>query len=915
MVGRTVKHYEIVEKLGQGGMGQVYKARDLKLSRFVALKFLNNALMTDADARVRFANEARASSSLDHPNIATVFEIDEFEDSLFISMTFCDGQTLRELIDAGTMRLSQVCELGVQIARGLYAAHEAGIVHRDLKPGNIIVTGDGTAKIVDFGLAKIQAIPDITQIGAVMGSAAYMSPEQVLGGPIDHRSDIFSFGCVLYEMISNSRPFAGEYSASLAYAIAHDEPPSLSALRSEVPAELEGVVATALQKDPDRRYQSAREMVSLFEEIAACKNTRSPLRSVLRVSEKFSTRTVLAAVAALALCIAALVLLTFSPAEQARPSDRSIAIMPFRMSPVETEWHWLGEAITDLVSNDLSQNTDARVLSSQQRIRTIRSLQIDAADLDEQEAVAVAQKARMQALLTGTITKSGKEITAVGTIVNAGDGRVLASLDPVQGAYENLYVIAGDLSAQVANWMDPQSAREDKNSLDRATQSLDAYRYYVEGKDAAFDLRHEEGIEKLRKAIALDSSLVEAYYWLAWQYSNSGYDAEARKTLAAGKPYISTLSEEMRLEYLVHEAAYSNRWREYANYLQHLLEVNPFDATLHYRYGRVQHYKFRQIEAGIANIQKAVQLDSSYGSALNTLAYAYAARGDTGMALTMVRRYAALNPTDLNPVDSKAEILTLFGDYDAAISNCELVLAMRPDFPYARIHAINAHLARLNLRAADREISELLQTTQAPFFMSAAQLLAARSAVFRGDLATALSHVDEAIQLDPLNLEAHWTRATILLDLADDKGFRIELANLKRAIQTEGSLEGQWFLHHLHGAQAMRAGDYDTAISLFKKALGLWPLERSFYLTALADAYSQAGQFDEAARNYKAALAINPKYWKALCGFAEMHELQNNIAEARTNYLKAFAVWELPDETGKLPSQVQAAKEKLATIN
>jgi serine/threonine protein kinase len=261
VIGQTISHYKILERIGQGGMGVVYKAEDTRLRRPVALKFLSPAALGDEEVRARFVREAQAAAALDHPNICTTYEIDEDAGRAFIVMAYVRGEDLDQRIARKTIKIPEALDIAIGVAQGLQEAHEKGIVHRDIKPGNIKITSKGQAKVMDFGLAKLADSSSLTKTGITIGTAAYMSPEQTLGQAVDHRTDIWSLGVVMYQMLTGQLPFFGEYEQMIRYGILNEDPEPIRTLREGVPKEVEKIILKAISKEPDKRYENAAAMV------------------------------------------------------------------------------------------------------------------------------------------------------------------------------------------------------------------------------------------------------------------------------------------------------------------------------------------------------------------------------------------------------------------------------------------------------------------------------------------------------------------------------------------------------------------------------------------------------------------------------------------------------------------------------
>ena len=363
MIGQTVSHYKILSKLGEGGMGVVYKAEDLKLHRFVALKFLPPHV-SDDDATQRFVNEAHAVSALDHPNICAIHEIDQTpEGQMFIVMPCYEGASLQAIIKRGRLELDQAVDVASQVAKGLTKAHERGIIHRDVKPGNILVTSDGLTKIVDFGLAKLATQTRLTRTGTTVGTVMYMSPEQAKGEETDQRSDIWSLGVVLYEMVTGSPPFRGEHEQAIIYSIINQMAEPVGRLLPEAPKGLEQILSKALAKSPSDRYQRMSELAAdldLLKEsfrMEAAKVGTAARRRASRPRVWVGFGVVIAAVV-----LAIFLGKTYFSKPQEKPIT-SIAVLPLRNLSADPGQDYFSDGMTEAIIKELSQIKALRVIS------------------------------------------------------------------------------------------------------------------------------------------------------------------------------------------------------------------------------------------------------------------------------------------------------------------------------------------------------------------------------------------------------------------------------------------------------------------------------------------------------------------------------------------------------------------------
>ncbi len=529
MVGTTLGHFRIVEQIGEGGMGVVYRALDQSLGRSVALKVLHAEFVTDDERRQRFLREARTAAALNHPNIATVHEVGESDGVIFIAMELVLGRTLAARIGAGQPSVDECLRLSIEIAEGLARAHQSSVVHRDLKPENIRIDPDGRIKILDFGLAKLfhdssehpesdtsglETISDaVTRDNRIIGTVAYMSPEQARGLELDARSDVFAFGIVLYELATGARPFRGETVTDTLTAILRDPPPAIAPLNPHVPVELERILMRCLEKKPGSRYADAGELLVDLKRLKRVTDSQ-PVPLVSDPGLRPTRRRRWAWIAAAALGVATLGALTPVAVRGLRgwiAGPPTLAVIPFDNLEQPGDPERVGQILQELIITDLTEVDSLKVLSSQRLLDVREQLGRSGPATDRQTALEVARRAGATKMLAGSVSRLGERWILTAQLVHLGDGTVGAS-ERVDGT--DLYQMVDGLTTSVRADLG-LGAAGDLAVGERTTTSLGAYQAYLEGVDESNTLAFADAARAFERAIEIDPTFGKAYYKLA----------------------------------------------------------------------------------------------------------------------------------------------------------------------------------------------------------------------------------------------------------------------------------------------------------------------------------------------------------------------------------------------------------------
>lgn len=894
MIGLQIQQYKITGKLGAGGMGEVFLADDTKLHRKVALKFLPERLSSDPDFKSRFEHEARAAAALNHPNIITVHDLGEHDGRLYIVMEHVEGQTLGELISENPPSIERALDIVTQICEGLAVAHEAGIVHRDIKPANILLTKDKRVKILDFGLAKSKRATTETRVGSTLGTVQYESPEQSRGDEVDQRSDIFSLGVLLYELITGKLPFIGDYDEAIRYAISHEPAEPLARFKSGVTPELEALVARMLEKDPEMRHQSARGVSS---DIKRLRRDSNPIRSSeIRTAPAPSQDTpsmistpaaqeapppsappakakrsfLIPAAVLTVVVIAALVFKPWkfevSPNQVAQASEDMLAIMYFDNLKQPDDPERLGEMSTNLLITALSENRDIRVLSSQRLYDILKQLgKAGSKVIDRETASQVADKAKARWMLIGTILQTEPRLVITTQVIDVKTGEVLSSQRSTANTDEDIFGQLDRLTAEIRSDMSLKvtGAEQQKPLRAMTTTSPEAYRLFLKAQEQTYQVLMSQAMENLEKAVELDSTFAMAYCWLSYHGRN------AKDNIRQAVKYSSKVGELDRRYILAENDVQNGAIDEAIDGLHAILRDYPEEKLAARLLGDIFSDVRFDIDSTIHYNLLALELDPTFKLSLNDVAYRYKDKREFDKALEYIDRYLALVPNEYNPYDSRGEILMSAGRIEEAKTYFSKALDIMPDI-YNSHHA----LALIAYEAGDYETAinhiQKLTDSRWPRDRALGRWLKGCKLFRQGRFEECLTVFKQGFAADLLDEYTGWTVSDKILQsvvLLGQLGRFEEARNLVDRLVEEGldKTPNQYGLYIESRLNIFLAEeDYDRALDLVRSAENRM-LESGHAITKArfywhrSIVYRRQGKFELALQDAETASRLNPR--------------------------------------------------------
>ena len=963
------KRYQIIEELGKGGMGRVYRVLDRKINEEVALKLIRPEIAADKKTIERFSNELKFARKIAHRNVGRMYHLGEEEEIHYITMEYVHGENLKGMIRMmGQLSPGKTVFIAKQVCEGLIEAHRMDVVHRDLKPQNIMIDKDGNARIMDFGIARSLQAKGITGAGVMIGTPEYMSPEQVESKEVDNRSDIYSLGVILYEMVTGKEPFVGETPLSIAMKHKSKKPQDPRELNASVPEELSRLILKCLEKDKENRYQKAEDMLSELIKIEEGIPTterivpkRKPGTSK-EITVTFSLKKLIIPASIIAaLIILVVVILRFIPRQEAVPipSDKpSLAVMYFKNNTGDKNLdHWRS-ALSDLLTTDLSQSRYIKVMSAEKLFNILSQLdQLEATTYSSDVLKEVAARGGVKNLLVGNYTRADGTFRINITLQEASSGELIGS-ESVEGIGEKaFYPMVDELTRRIKENFE-LSEEEITRDIDSevakiTTNSPEAYKLYSEGRKYHLQTDYGKSISTIQKALKIDPEFAMAWRSVAMAFNNLGMMPGKRNALQKAFELSDRVSERER--YIIHADYYrlSEKTIDKAmEAFKKLLELYPDDRIGNTNMG-ILYLELEEFDKAVERYKLNIQNNPEDRLCPWNLIETYMAMGEYEKALETAKSYLANHP-DFVGFHSKIVQIYLFqGKYNQALDKLNEILSLEPDSRLSyEIRKGDIYLLQGDLVKAEEQYKKLPEGSQASrrrlvsLYLHQGKFTEAKNQLLKkpvqheplaylylrsGNPEEALKEFDEVLNDARKQENLTWQIITLsakgaayLQMKSIDKASRIadEIQELVQAGLKKKKIR---YYHLLMGKIELEKNKSSRAIRSLSKAVDSlyapeenFPKVHAFFISALAQAHFNAGHLNKAQKNYERiqSLALGrlddgDLYAKSFYMLGKIYEQRGQKEKAIENYSKFLEFWKNADPG---IAEVKDAKKSLAEL-